>query len=475
MNENKKKTDIFRLIDRIEGDKVIWIIVLMLIMISIVTISSSTPLLALMNKSTRGAIVGEQVMVSVIGLGIILFFYTFVKKIGIIRLLSKMGFILSLIMLMLLAIRINTPFIRALRVNHAVRSLSVFGLQLHVFEFTKVLMIMYLAWAIQTFNEGKMRLADRLVGFGMNFMKKDVYRLFLYIFLPMIVVCLLTLLGGVSSTLFVALVMTITILIGGIKFKYIMGLAACGVALFICCFGIYKISGGQVFERIGTAIERVGQDNESSEEVLVRMVKEGKKNTTEFKDAVGRVKQPISAKVAVSEGGIFGKGPGGSTQRYVVPIMFEDYMFSFIVEEYGIFGALIIILLYGSLLARGTILVRNASNAFTKTAIAGLVVMISGQALMHMFINVDLGPLTGQTLPMISHGKASFIAFSMAFGIILAVSRMVKKKMDKEVEEATPLISSGDHVQDSMNDLDQLESLSEIENQIDEQDPSDNV
>ena len=158
-----------------------------------------------------------------------------------------------------------------------------------------------------------------------------------------------------------------------------------------------------------------------------------------------------------------------------MPIMFEDYMFSFIVEEYGLFGALLVIILYGSLLARGTILVRNSSNTFTKTAIAGLVVMISGQALMHMFINVDLGPLTGQTLPMISHGKASFIAFSMAFGIILAVSRMVKKKMDKEVEDATPLLSSGDHVQDSLNDLDQLESLNEMENQIDEQDPSDNV
>ena len=71
MSENKK-TNIFRLIDKIEGDKVIWIIVLMLILISIVAISSSTPLLALMNKSTRGAIINEQVMISALGLGVIL-------------------------------------------------------------------------------------------------------------------------------------------------------------------------------------------------------------------------------------------------------------------------------------------------------------------------------------------------------------------------------------------------------------------
>lgn len=272
--------------------------------------------------------------------------------------------------------------------------------------------------------------------------------------------CLLTLMGGVSSTLFVALVMSITILIGGVKFKYILGLVACGVAMVFLCIGVYKISGGKVFERIGTAIERISMAKEDPEAELIRLIETGQRGTKEYEEVYGRMKQPISAKVAVSEGGIIGKGPGGSTQRYVVPIMFEDYMFSFIVEEYGIIGALIVILLYGSLLARGTILVRNSTNCFTKTAIAGLVVMISGQALMHMFINVDLGPLTGQTLPMISHGKASFLAFSVAFGIILAVSRMVKKQMDKEVEQATPLISSsGDHVQDGLNDLDQFDSM----------------
>ena len=90
-----------------------------------------------------------------------------------------------------------------------------------------------------------------------------------------------------------------------------------------------------------------------------------------------------------------------------------------------------IIILFGSLLARGAILVRNCTNTFAQTAIGGLVVMISGQALMHMMINADLGPLTGQTLPMISHGNSSFLAFSIAFGIILATSRMVKKQMEQ--------------------------------------------
>ena len=83
--------------------------------------------------------------------------------------------------------------------------------------------------------------------------------------------------------------------------------------------------------------------------------------------------------------------------------------------------------------------------------------MISGQALMHMVINVDLGPLTGQTLPMISHGNSSFLAFSLAFGLILSISKMVKKKMDKETAQAAPILS--DEVRDRLDELEQLDNI----------------
>ena len=153
------------------------------------------------------------------------------------------------------------------------------------------------------------------------------------------------------------------------------------------------------------------------------------------------MKQPVSAKIAIHEGGLFGKGPGRSTQRYVVPIMFEDYMFSFIVEEYGLMGGILVIILYISLLARGSIIVRNCDNHFAKTAIAGLVVLITGQAMMHIMINCDLGPLTGQTLPMVSLGKSSFLMFSLAFGIILSISRIAKRKIAREAAKG-PLVDS---------------------------------
>ena len=455
MSENGKK-GIFGLIDRIEGDKVIWIILLMLIMIALVCISSSTPLLALMDDTTRGKIITKHVIVSGIGLGIVLFFYTFVKKIGVLRFFSKLGFFFSFAMLGMLAIRINTPIVRALEINRAVRILEVFHLQLHVFEFTKVLMIMYLAWAVQAWRENKLRLADALVAAGVKFMEKPVARLYLYVFIPMLTVTGLTLKGGVSSTLFITLIMLVTVFIGGVTFRKILGYLGVMICGLVLVGAIGQIAGKKVFERLETVPTRVLMASENPEEVL-ESVRYDKK---ELKEQLDKYKQPLSAKVAISQGGLFGKGPGGSTQRYIVPIMFEDFMFSFIVEEYGILGAIIIIILYGGLLARGSILVRNSTNAFTKTAIAGLVAMISGQALMHMLINVDIGPLTGQTLPLISHGAASFLAFCMAFGIILAISRMIKKRMDKEEREAAPIVpSSGDSVKDTLSDLDQLESM----------------
>jgi len=146
--------------------------------------------------------------------------------------------------------------------------------------------------------------------------------------------------------------------------------------------------------------------------------------------------------------------------------MFEDYMFSFIVEEYGLLGGLFVIILYTSLLARGSIIVRNCDNHFAKTAVAGLVLLITGQAMMHIMINCDLGPLTGQTLPLVSHGNSSFLMFSLAFGIILSISKMARRKIAREAEKATPLVehAENDEVGSRLDDLEMMESEIPIEN-----------
>lgn len=450
-----KSTGFWHIVDSLEGDKVIWMIVLLLIMISVLAISSSTSLLAVQQHSTRDSIIREQLLIVGMGLAIIVGLYN-IRDIKVFRIFAQSGFALSVIALLFLKFKLNLGIIKAVSINGATRAISIMGFQLHVFEFVKIMMIMYLAWAINTLKLNGFTLANTLSRIErLGFLARRGTQEFLYIFLPIITVCLLILNGSVSSTLFIGGIMFLTVLVGGLKLRSVIPYAIIAVIGFIMCIGLYYVSNGKMFGRIGTAVGRVTRHSEDPEEALLKY----SRDTKEFQDALDEARQPISAKVAIQEGGILGKGVGKSTQKYIVPIMFEDYMFSFIVEEYGLWGALLIMALYASLVARGSLIVRNCDNNFAKTAVAGLVLLISLQAFMHIMINADMGPLTGQTLPMISHGNSSFLAFSMAFGVILSISRMAKKRIDREADKAAPIMVQDDEVKERISELEQLEGI----------------
>jgi cell division protein FtsW len=137
-------------------------------------------------------------------------------------------------------------------------------------------------------------------------------------------------------------------------------------------------------------------------------------------------------------------------------------MFSFIVEEYGLIGGILIILLYVSLLARGSLIASKCTNEYAKIAVGGLSILITGQAFMHMMVNVDIGPMTGQTLPLISHGSFAFIVFCIAFGVILSISRMARNQIKAEEEAAEPLYmreDNSDDIQATMDIVEQIDAL----------------
>ena len=168
----------------------------------------------------------------------------------------------------------------------------------------------------------------------------------------------------------------------------------------------------------------------------------------------------MGAQLAIKEGGLFGKGIGNSTQKYTVPVIFGDYMFSFIIEETGIVGAIFIILLYFSLLARGTTVAKDCDDYFDKIVVVGLTILVTGQAFMHMMVNVHFPyvPQTGQTLPLVSHGTTSFVVFSAVFGMLLSISRQTYLKMKRREASAVPIIEHRDEIQTRLDDLDALET-----------------
>ena len=442
--KSKTRKGIWGFIDNIEGDKVVWIIVFLLIMISILAIFSSTSLLKEGSKD-RMDFISEHLVIVGIGMGLIFGLYN-IKKIGLFRILSQLGFGVSFLLLALLAVRVNIPgVIQAERINGAWRTLRIAGFQMHVFEVVKVAMVLYLAWAIHAYNEKRLR-------YG----KTELQKRLIYMYAPILIVCVLTLMGSGSSAVFIGVILISTLLIGGMPFKEIALAGLAGIAALGIIIGVYAASEGKMFgkfERVATMLTRIGADYDASERL-----KNVQPRSREFYNILDDIKQPYSAKIAVHEGRILGKGSGNSTQKYVVSNIYGDYMFSFLVEEYGLIGGIIIIFLYVSLLARGSTIARLCSNEYAKIAVGGLSVLITGQAFMHMFVNVDIGPMTGQTLPLISHGSFAFLVFCIAFGVILSISRMARKRIQEEEEAAIPIYdNSADDIQVSMDILEHID------------------
>lgn len=437
-----KKSSFWNFADRFEGDKVVWIIVLLLFLFSIVCMFSSTSRL-LDEGATRVDLVKEQFVVVLFGLAIIIGLYN-IRNIKFFRFFSAFGFATSFILLLLLDTRVQLPFMRAIEINGAYRILKIGSLQVHVFEVVKVAMVMYLAFAIDALKRDALPLKKL----------SEEWRKIIFIYAPFIITFVMIIPGSNSSALVIGTIMLIVILLGGGSARDMTLLILAGAAAVGICVGIYKLSDGKYMERIGTGISRIVEKDDWEKQFLA-----SRKGSIEYQEALDAMRQPYSAKIAIHEGGVLGKGPGQSTQRYVVPDISEDYMYSFIIEEYGFVGGVLVIFLYISLLARGSIIVRNCGkDQFAKLSVAGLCILISGQAFLHMFVNADIGPMTGQTLPLISHGTSAFICFCIAFGVILSFSRIAARRIDKETRAAAPLMEMHEEVRAGLDDLDAFES-----------------
>lgn len=150
--------------------------------------------------------------------------------------------------------------------------------------------------------------------------------------------------------------------------------------------------------------------------------------------------QAKHARIAVATGGLFGKGPGNSDQRNILPHPYSDFVYAIVIEEYGIVGGFIVLVLYMILLHRGMKAAYNSERAFAGLLSAGLSFDLVCQAMVNMGVVVGLGPITGQPLPLVSMGGTSMVFTGLAVGIILSVSRgerdeVWEQKTNDEVKE----------------------------------------
>jgi cell division protein FtsW len=164
-----------------------------------------------------------------------------------------------------------------------------------------------------------------------------------------------------------------------------------------------------------------------------------------YRDITAKNQQEMFSRMAQANGGIFRFGVGKSRECSRLPLAFSDYIYSIIVEEWGFVGGIFVMLLYLSLLGRAAMIVRRSKRVLPSLLVIGMASFITFQALFHMAINVGVFPVSGQPLPLISKGGTSIIVISIAFGVMLSVSRTIANYGNKKNKvEETPIIEGLD-------------------------------
>lgn len=393
-NINAKRTKFS--LSKLKGDRVIWLIVVIFAMISIAVVYSSTSSLAYRNHNTPFSYMFSQSISYIIGFALLLICYRI--PLGWYRKLSYILLALSGILLFI-------PIIK-----HNLRSFSLFGMSVQPSEFAKISVVLYLARILETSDF------------------KTFKEYALKILLPVGAICVLCIYGSISATMIICFITLIILITSEIKWKHILYTILIAIGALGILISIHAIFG--TFKRFDTFIPRIERFFNKNDNNM---------SAAEIEEAKNKNFQSKQAREAIQLGKIFGRGPGNSIKRETLPNGYDDYIYAIIVEEYGLVGGIVVILLYIWLFNRCIIIARLCKREFSATVVLGFALLIILQAFMHIFVNIGILPVTGQTLPMISKGKSSLMVLSCAIGIILSVNRTIvitenKRKEREEIE-----------------------------------------
>ena len=373
------------MIEKIKGDKVIWTIAILLSVLSLLVVYSSTGTLAYkMQGGNTEYYLFKQFIIVVMGFG--LMYVTHLIHFKYFSRLAQFLFFLSIPLLLI------TMFFGP-EINSANRLLWIpgTGLTFQPSDLAKLALLMYIARFLAK-NQ------DQIKNFKSGF---------LFIIVPIIIICALILPGNFSTAAIIFVTSLILLFIGRANFYHIISLVGIGI-----------ISVGILYF-IGKSIPDASKENK----LLKRTTTWVNRIDNFFDPDEDQVYQVEQSKIAVATGGLIGKMPGNSTQRNFLPHPYSDFVYAIIIEEYGIIGGFVVILLYLILLFRSMKIARRCPMKFGSFLVIGISFMMVFQALINMGVAVNILPVTGQTLPFISMGGTSFWFTSIGIGMILSVSR----------------------------------------------------
>ncbi len=374
---------------KLQGDKVIWIIIFLLSIISLLVVYSSTGTLAYKVKGGNTSYFFIKQLVLLLGCYFIIYI---THKIPYKHYSSwaNMGLVVAIGMLLLAKIV-------GVNLNQASRWITIpgIGFNFQPSELAKLALILFVSRILSKFQTDK------------ECQKEAFWK----IIAAIAVVCGIIFLDDFSTSALLGGICLMLMFIGRIGAKYLLGTMGTGLGLIIILLIIAPFLPDS-FGRIHTVRNRI-----------LNFAGMGEKKTNNDRNY-----QVDQAKIAVVSGGIIGKGPGNSNQRNFLPHPYSDFIYAIILEELGWIGGFGILALYLFLIYRAGSIVRKCDRTFPAFLVIGLSLSIVAQALTNMAVSVNLIPVTGQPLPLVSMGGTSLIFTSAALGMILSVSRSVKEQ-----------------------------------------------
>ena len=378
----------------IKGDKVIWIVVLFLSIFSLLAVYSSTGTLAykFQHGNTEYYIFKH---LFILCLGFALMYachkinYTFYARMAEVLYWGSVGLLMYTLLF-------------GINLNDANRwaTIPVLNVSFQSSDVAKLALIILVAKLLTK--------------------KQDTILNFKETFIPILIrigiIVALILPNNLSTAALIFMTSIVLIFVGGVKLKYLFYLSGAGILGFAMFIMVVHFLPNNNKSRVGTWQNRI--------ETFI-----GGKGSDNF--------QSDQAKIAISSGGIFGKMPGNGTQKNFLPHPYSDFIFAIIIEEFGLVGGFFMLILYVILFTRGYRLVMKFPHTFGALLAIGLSFSLTFQALINMLVAVDLMPVTGQPLPLVSMGGTSIWFTCISIGIILSVSRYIEEHADEETGSDT--------------------------------------
>ncbi len=386
------------------GDRVLWVIIIALMVISLLVVYSSTAKMAYMpgSDSSTTAFLRKQIIL-LVGCVLVIFICHRINS-SFYRRIAKPFFWLSV------GLTLAAHFV-GVKTNDAARWINIMGFQFQPSEMLKVGIIMYLARVLADSQAVIRTLRIVPSMFFWRWRRPKQWRIIkegaLPIFFPIILACAVIVPAHTSSALLVGALSLVMLYIGRARWSElfrIIGWAAVGFMLLMM-LGLGRSSTAE--GRFSTWWMLWTEDRT---EVMA-------KDLTDTERSM----------IAIHNGGIMGRGAGQSAVRVEMTHPESDYAYAFFVEEYGFVLSMILIALYLWVFFRAIDIFDRCPKKFPSMLALGMALMITGQALLHIMVTVNIFPETGQTLPMISRGGSSLLFTAMGLGMILSVSRQTEE------------------------------------------------